>query len=161
MEDQAPTGGARREIEAALNDARVIAVATAAGDGIRSRLMPFALGQDFTVYLALKRGDPRAMLVAFNPAVSLLDITEISHGGEQREVEISGKGFLVQDGDERRKAHELLNKRAPISGGKDATVYVRVVPQRIEVRALGETAEGIPPTVLEFPEHRLVWSARA
>ncbi len=72
MKEQAPAEGARQEIEAALNDARGIAVATAAGDGIRSRLMPFAFGQDFTVYLPLKRGDPRAMLVAFNPAVSLL-----------------------------------------------------------------------------------------
>src|SRR4030043_2216495 len=132
MKDQPPAEGARREIEAPLNEARGFAVAPAAGDSIRSRLMPFAFGQDFTVYLALKRGDPRAMLVVFSPAVSLLAITEISHGGEQREVEISGKGFLGQDADERRKAHALLNKRAPISGGQDAPVYLRVVPQRIE-----------------------------
>jgi 1,4-dihydroxy-2-naphthoate octaprenyltransferase len=158
MKERAPAEGARQEIEAALNDARGIAVATAAGDGIRSRLMPFAFGQDFTVYLALKRGDPRAMLVAFNPAVSLLAITETSHGGEQREVEISGKGFLVQDADERQKAYELLNKRAPVSGGQDAPAYIRVVPQRIEVRTTGETAEGAPAAVLEFPENRLVAS---
>ncbi len=158
MDEQAPTEGARREIEVALNDVHGIAVASAVGDGIRSQLMPFAFGQDFTVYLHLERGDPRALLLAHNPAVSLLAITEGSHGGEQREVEITGKGFPVQDAGERQKAHELLSKRAPVSGGQDATVYVRVVPQRIEVRALGETAEGIPPTVLEFPENRLVAS---
>jgi 1,4-dihydroxy-2-naphthoate octaprenyltransferase len=158
MEGQAPGQGARQEIEAALNDARGIAVATAAGDGIRSRLMPFAFGQDFTVYLPLKRGDPRTMLVAFNPTVSLLLITETSHGGEQREVEITGKGFLVQDADERQKVYELLNKRAPVSGGQDALVYLRVVPQRIEMRTTGETAEGASATVLEFAETRLVAS---
>ncbi len=69
-----------------------------------------------------------------------------------------GKGFLVQDADERQKAHELLSKRAPVSGGQDAPAYVRVVPQRIEVRTTGETAEGAPATVLEFPENRLVAS---
>jgi len=158
MEEQASAGGARQEIEAALNAARGIAVATAAGDGIRSGLMPFAFGQDFTVYLPLERGDPRAMLVAFNPAVSLLAITEISDGGEQREVEITGKGFLVQDADEREKARELLSKRGPAGGEQETQAYVRVVPQRIEVRILGETAAGARATVLEFPENRLAAS---
>ncbi len=146
------------DIRAALEDAQEIAVATAAGDSIRSHLMPFAVGQDLTVYLSTKKGDPRTLQIAHNPAVSLLAIRETADGGERREVEVTGKAFLVQDVEERRKARDLLAKRSQAAGAGDALEYIRVIPQRIELRLAGETTRGTSPAVLEFPENRLAVS---
>ena len=97
MREQATAKDARQQIEAALEGVRTIAVTTTAGDSIRSRLMPFALGQDLEVYVALAKGDPRAMLIAFNPAVSLLAVDETpgagrAKGGGDLRQGVSGKG---------------------------------------------------------------------
>ncbi len=154
MREQATIKDARQQIEAALEGVRTIAVTTTAGDSIRSRLMPFALGQDLEVYVALAKSDLRAMLIAFNPAVSLLAVDETPGAAARREVEVSGKAFLVKDADERREAYDLLNKRSPLDRPEEALDFVRIVPQRIEMRS----AEGTPATALVFPENRLVVS---
>lgn len=142
---------ARREILTILGTGAEMAMATAAGEHLRVRLAPFAAREDLTFYSFVKRG-PQALQLHHHPNVSLF-ITNRSAGGELREVEIIGKALLVQDGAERSKARRLLEERGA-AFSDEAVEYVRIVPQRIEVREKAGPGDLLASRSLDFPHNR-------
>lgn len=157
MEGRARDERLSQEIRSALDGTQQATLATAAGDNLRSSLVPFAFSSDFSVYFPLRRGDLRALQMGFNPAVSLLVLQQGATPRETAEIEITGKALPVQKAAERQKARDLLAKRSVSLEAGDEQAYVRVVPIRIEVRT---TAPDRVPEALEFPENRRAVSDR-
>ncbi|MGD0765628.1 MAG: 1,4-dihydroxy-2-naphthoate octaprenyltransferase [Dehalococcoidia bacterium] len=146
-----------QQAKAALSGLQQIVVSTVAGDSVRSRLMPFAFGDDLTVYLAFAKADPAALLLSVNPAVSLLAVGDPSTG-EATELEITGKALLSDRPAERQKARDTLAGRRAGNPPSEDLRYVRVVPQRLEMRSRAEPAGAPSAIVLEFSENRRIVS---
>ena len=119
--------------------------------------MPFAFDDDLTVYLAFAKSDPSALLLAVNPAVSLLALGDPSTG-EATELEIMGKAFLSDRPAERQKARDTLAGRRDTASPSEELRYVRIVPQRLEMRRQTGSANAPGATVLEFAENRRIVS---
>ena len=156
MEDQSK-GDVLQQAKAALSGLPQVVVSTVAGDSVRSRLMPFAFDGDLTVYLAFAKADPTALLLTVNPAVSLLAVGDPSTG-EATELEIIGKAFLSDRPAERQKARDTLAGRRAATPSSEEFRYVRVVPQRLEMRGRAEPAGAPSAMVLEFAENRRIVS---
>ena len=150
----------REEILSVLESVAVAAVATSAGNGMRNRMMHYASDQNFNCYLATIKGDPKTAQITHQPSVSLL----IYEGGgdinDSREVEISGKAVIVKDQAERQKALEITAKRSPVvkylmeAGNEEVLDCIKVAPEVVKFRVFKEIVQGLPPTVIEFPENR-------
>lgn len=147
----------REEILAVLEDVEVAAVATSEGEHTRVRMMHYATDENFNLYLASMKGDPKIIQMTGNPSVSLLVYKDRTGLNRSREVEISGKAFIVRDEKERGEALETTSMRSPMETGNAGLLdCIKVVPQTVKYRVFGEIVEGMPPTVVEFPENREV-----
>lgn len=152
------------EVMEVLKQIEVAAVATAAGDRTRTRMTHFAPDEDFTIYLASMKGDPKTLQITQRPSVSLLVHQPGESVVESKEVEIIGSAFIVKDKEEREKALAMDAKRSPVvkylmeTGNQDVLDVIKVVPETIKFRIFKEIVQGTPPTVLEFPKNRKVVS---
>lgn len=151
---------ARSEILAVLEEAEVAAIATAAGKGMRNRMMHFAVDEDLNVYLASMKGDPKMLQMTRQPAVALLVYRNDGDVNDSREVEVCGRAIIVRDEDERQRALAASARKSPVvkylveTGNAGMLDCIKVVPENIKYRVFGEIVQGKPPTVLDFPEHQ-------
>ena len=158
------TQHSRKEIQSLMESVDVTAVATSAGDRLRVRMMHYANDEDFTIYLATMKGDPKTVQMTHYPSISLLCHQPGADINESREVEITGKALFVRDQKERERALEMTAKRSPVvkylteSGNSGMLDCIKVVPDTIKFRIFNEVVQGIPPTVIEFPQNREVIS---
>jgi len=147
------------EVLAALRAEETAVVATHGGGGeIRTRKMHYAVDDDFNVYLASMRGDPKTVQIAYHPTVSLLVYRRAERLADSGEVEISGRAVKVREDAERERAFAMLREVSPVvehlvaAGKGDLLEVIKVVPIWIKYRIFREITQGVPPTVLEFPE---------
>lgn len=158
------TGHTRHDVLAMLRQNSVATVATAAGRMVRQRMMHYAVSDDFTVYLATMKADPKIQQILHCPSVALLVHEGMADVNQSRETEIIGQAILVQDEDERQTALAATAVASPVvaylsSIGQTALLdCVKIVPETIKYRVFGEIVQGQPPTVLEFPHNRQVVS---
>lgn len=148
----------REEVLSLLKEAEVAVVATASGDKIRTRMMHFATDDDFLIYVATMKGDPKTIQMTNRPSVSILAHFPAADFNQSREIEITGTPAFVTDSGERAKALELTARKSPVvkhltqSGNADLLDCIRIEPHVVKLRVFGEIAQGVAPTVLEFPE---------
>lgn len=149
----------RDEILSAMDAVVTAFVSTAAGAGIRSRMMHFWNDGQFNIYLASMKGDPKTLQITENPTLSLLILRQGENVNESSEVEVTGKAHLLKDGSEKDEAFEALAGRSPVvgymkeTGNLDLLDCIKVVPILLKYRIFGEIVQGQPPTVLEFSEN--------
>lgn len=149
-----------QEIRDILAKVALVAVATASGDEIRTRLMHYAYQDDFTIYLASVKGDPKVVQMTRQPSISLLIADTSGQFPEMKEVEITGRAVMVNNEEERQRAFTLEAPRSPIVGylyqNNQTSVLdcIRVVPQVVKFRVAGEVVQGQSPTVVTFPQNR-------
>ena len=146
------------DILSVLRSVEVVAVATSAGDRVRNRMMHYAVDEDFNIYLATMKSDPKTIQITNRPSIALL----VHTGGEDinhwQEVEIIGKAHITKDERERQKALELTAQRSPVvkhlvgTGNAGVLDCIKVAPQTVKFRVFREIVQGLPPTVIEFPE---------
>lgn len=154
----------KEEILSLMEDVPVVVVATAAGEVIRTRMMHYASDSDFNIYLATMKGDPKTIQLTHHPSISLLVHQSGANITESREVEITGKAVFVRDEQERAHALEMTAKRSPVvkylmdSGNGGLLDCLKVVPSTVKLRIFSEITQGMPPTVIEFPQNRAVVS---
>ncbi|MBI4180449.1 MAG: 1,4-dihydroxy-2-naphthoate octaprenyltransferase [Chloroflexi bacterium] len=154
----------RAEILKLMEEVAVAAIATSAGEGMRIRMMHYATDDNFNIYLATIKGDPKTVQMTNHPSISLLLHHSGSNINESKEVEITGKAIFVRDEKEREQALEMTAKRSPVvkylteTGNSGMLDCIKVVPDTIKFRIFNEIVQGIPPTVIEFPQNRQVVS---
>ncbi len=154
----------QEEIRSLMESVEVAAVATSAAEGMRVRMMHYATDENFNIYLATIKGDPKTVQMTHHPSISLLVHQSGDDINESKEVEITGKALFVRDQKERERALEMTAKRSPVvkylteSGNSGMLDCVKVVPDTIKFRIFKEIVQGMPPTVIEFPQNRQVVS---
>ncbi len=127
-------------------------------------MMHFASDDDLNLYLATMKGDPKTVQITHHPSVSLLVYKGGDDINDSHEVEISGKAVIVKDRKERQRALELTAKRSPVvkhlvgAGNEGILDCIKVAPEVVKLRIFKEIVQGLPPTVLEYPENRTVVS---
>jgi len=154
-------GHSQEEILAALKAEQTAVVATKGGGGeIRTRKMHYAVDDDFNIYLASMKGDPKTVQITYHPTVSLLVYNQAERLTDSSEVEISGRAVKVKEEAEREKAFAKLQEVSPVvkylveSNNTGILEVIKVVPIVIKYRIFNEITQGIPPTVLEFRERQ-------
>ncbi|MFQ6003627.1 MAG: pyridoxamine 5'-phosphate oxidase family protein, partial [Candidatus Zixiibacteriota bacterium] len=158
------SGHDKREIAAVLNSVEVAVVSTFAGEQLRSRMMHYAADEDFNMYLATMKGDPKTVQLTHHPSIAILVHKPSDNVSEAKEVEITGKAFIIKNEQERNKAFQLIALRSPVvkylleTHNEDRLDCIKILPERIKYRVFGEIVQGLPPTVVEFPQHRAVVS---
>ncbi len=146
-----------------MRDTPVAAVATSAGRTVRNRMMHYAFDKDLNCYLASMKGDPKTVQITQQPSIALLVYDPGPETGASREVEIGGKATIVTDED-REKGLQLCAQRSPVVahlmkvGNEGLLDCIKVTPKVAKLRVFREIVQGKPPTVLEFPENRVVES---
>lgn len=154
----------REEILSLMENVAVAAVATSAGEGMRIRMMHHATDENFNIYLATIKGDPKTVQMTRHPSISLLIHQSGADINESKEVEITGKALFVREQKERERALEMTARRSPVvkylteTGNSAMLDCVKVVPDTVKFRIFSEIVQGIPPTVIEFPQNRQVVS---
>ena len=154
----------QEEILSLMENVKVAAIATSAGEGLRNRMMHYATDDNFNIYLATIKGDPKTVQMTNYPSISLLVHQSGADINESKEVEITGKALFVRDQQEREVALEMTAKRSPVvkhltdTGNSGMLDCVKVVPDTIKFRIFAEIVQGTPPTVMEFPQNRQVVS---
>jgi 1,4-dihydroxy-2-naphthoate octaprenyltransferase len=157
----------RKDILSLLENTEVAAIATAAGDRLRVRMMHYATDENFNIYIATMKGDPKTVQLTNCPSISLLIYQPGVDINEAREVEITGKAIFVRDPQERELALKMTAKKSPVvkyltdSGNSGVLDCIKVAPDTIKFRIFKEIVQGIPPTVIELPQNRQVvndWS---
>ena len=154
----------REEILALMQSIPVAAIATSAGEKPRIRMMHYAADENFTVYLATMKGDPKTVQMTNYPSISLLIHKDGGDINESREVEITGKAFFVRDNEERERALAMTAKTSPVvqylvgTGNASVLDCIKVLPDTVKYRIFKEIVQGMPPTVVEFPQNRHVVS---
>jgi len=152
------------EMISLLENVEVISVATSAGENIRIRMMHHAADEEFNIYLATMKGDPKTAQMTHHPSISLLAHQPGTDINGSKEVEITGKALFVKDPKEREQALEMTARKSPVvkhlveAGNSDILDLIKVVPNLIKFRIFREIMQGIPPTVIEFPQNRQVIS---
>ncbi|MDI6757726.1 MAG: prenyltransferase, partial [Endomicrobiia bacterium] len=139
-----------------VNEAAVCCVSTLAGDHIKNRMMHFAVTPDFRFYLTSMKDDPKTKQLALCPRISIL--AHIAGGGftEAKEMEVAGRGEIIEDENGRRKAIGLLMDRSPVVaqmaqyGKLGLLSFIEVVPQSIKFRRVKDILQGIKPTIIDF-----------
>jgi 1,4-dihydroxy-2-naphthoate octaprenyltransferase len=150
----------KKEILSILNDLKVAGIATSEGDHIRIRMMHYALDKKFNIYLSSMKGDPKIIQLTTNPSISMLAHESQENINNSKEVEITGKALILKDEKERTKALEAIAERSPVvaylksTGNESMLECIQVIPQTVKLRIFEEIVQGLPPTVLEFPENR-------
>ncbi len=150
----------KEEVLGMLNKVPVATVATAAGEKVRTRMMHFAADEDFSIYLATMKGDPKTLQLTHHPFVSLLVHEPGADINDSREVEIEGSARFVRDDAQREKALKLTAQRSPVvqyltsTGNAGLLDCLQVVPETVKYRVFKEIVQGMPPTVLEFPQNK-------
>ncbi len=154
----------QEEIRLLMENVEVAAVATSAGESVRIRMMHYATDENFNIYLATLKGDPKTVQMTHHPSISLLIHQSGADINESKEVEITGKALFVRDQKEREQALEMTAKRSPVvkylteTGNSGMLDCIKVVPDTIKFRIFKEIVQGMPPTVIEFPRNRQVVS---
>jgi len=147
------------EILDSLNAIDEMAVGTKAGTRLRSRMMHFAVDNDFRVYAASMKGDPKTLQIVNDPSISLLVLDRRTEQSGWREIEITGRAAIVTDPAERARALEMVAGPSPIvahlkgAGQTDILDFIRITPIEVKMRVFGEIVAGMPPTVVEFEEN--------
>src|SRR5690554_5094587 len=85
-----------------LQSAETVVVATSAAETLRLRMMHLGFQDDFTVYLASMRNDPKVIQMTNHPAVTLLANRLPDDVNQSEEVEYNGKALLIRDPQERQ-----------------------------------------------------------
>ena len=150
----------KKEIVAALNSVEVAVVSTFAGEQVRSRMMHYAVDEELNVYIATMKGDPKTIQLTHHPSVTVLGYKQADNINEARETEITGKAFFIKSDEEKANAFKIIAPKSPVvnymleSGNEDRLDCIKILQERIKYRIFGEIVQGLPPTVLEFPQHR-------
>lgn len=154
----------KEEILSMMEGVEVTTVATSSGDKLRTRMMHYATDENFNIYLATMKGDPKTIQMTHQPSISLLVHHSGSDINESKEVEITGKALFVRDAEERERALEMTAKRSPVvkylteTGNSGLLDCIKVVPDTVKFRVFSEIVQGMPPTVIEFPQNQQVVS---
>ncbi len=157
-------GHSSEEILSVLRSVEVAAVATSAGDRMRNRMMHYAADEGFNIYLATMKGDPKTVQITNCPSIALLVHKSAGDINDSQEVEIIGKALITKDERERQRALEATAQRSPVvkylveTGNAGVLDCIKVAPQTVKLRIFREIVQGLPPTVIEFPENRGVIS---
>ena len=151
----------REQVLADLKGESTIVVATHSGqEEIRTRKMHCFYTDDFSVYLASLKNDPKTIQITYHPMVSLLAYVSSETLTESNEIEIFGKAIKVHDEAEKFTAFTGLQKVSPVvkhfveTRKTDLLEIIKVSPYWIKYRNFTEIIQGIPPTVLDFPEKK-------
>jgi uncharacterized pyridoxamine 5'-phosphate oxidase family protein len=148
------------EILSVLRSVEVAAVATSAGDRVRNRMMHYAVDEDLNIYLATMKGDPKTVQITNRPSIALLVHKSGDDINGSQEVEIVGKALIIRDERERQRALAATGQRSPVvkhlvgTGNAGVLDCIKVAPQTVKFRVFREIVQGLPPTVIEFPENR-------
>ncbi len=150
----------KEEILSVLREISQTTVATFKGSKIRTRIMHFVNDDEFNIYLASLKGDPKTIQMTQNPSISLLALKYEGEFPSATEVEITGWAEIVPDEDARSKWFKEEASKSPIvkymvdTGNTDKLDLIRVRPEIVKYRVAQEIVQGIPPTVLQFPENK-------
>lgn len=154
----------QEEILTLMQSVEVAAVATSAGEQMRIRMMHYASDENFNIYLATLKGDPKTIQMTHHPSISLLVHYSGADINESKEVEITGKALFVRDHKERERALAMTARRSPVvkylteTGNSGMLDCIKVAPDTVKFRLFKEIVQGVPPTVIEFPYNRQVVS---
>lgn len=141
-----------------LGRAEVAAVGTSNMGSPRQRMMHFAADQNFDIYLTSMKGDPKIVQWRNIPETAML-IHQGDKFMEMEECEVIGRAEIVPERD-RPKAVALLRDRSPIVAqmeqqqALDRLEFIRVLPSTVKYRYVPEILQGVPPTLIDFPENR-------
>jgi len=147
------------EIRDVIEGADAVHVSTISGTSIRARMMHFGLGEGFQIYLASMKGDPKTMQLSGNRNIALLFRRQSPDERDSAEVEINGVAELVKDENERQIAFALEAPKSSTvsgliqSGNTRLLDCIRVRPIQMKFRVFREIVQGVPPTVIDFPEN--------
>ncbi len=151
----------KEEILENLRSRDVLFVSTLQGKNIKSRIMHFYADENFVIFLASMKNDPKITQILSNPNVSLLCHIEEKELQDSKEVEITGVAKLVKDEAERERALKWLSQKSPVvkalleSGKDDLLSCIKIIPESVKYRVFKEIVQGFPPTVIEFPKANL------
>lgn len=154
----------KKEVLEYLERAEVAAVGTSNMGAPRQRMMHFGSDENFNMYVSSLKGDPKIIQWSNIPETAML-----IHQGptfmEMEEVEVIGRAEIIRNKKERKKAIELMNIRSPIVANfykinaTDRLEFIRIKPYIVKYRFVPEILQGEKPTIFEFPENRLSFSA--
>lgn len=136
-------------------------VATAAGVDIRSRMMHYWNDENFNVYLATMKGDPKTLQITENPSVSLLILKRTENINDSSEIEVTGRAYYVKNEGERDRVFQALAGKSPVvkylseTNSLGVLDCIKVVPVLLKYRVFKEIVQGLSPTVFEFPENKM------
>lgn len=151
----------KEEILSVMAEVDVASVATASGVDIRSRMMHYWNDENFNVYVATMKGDPKTLQITENPSVSLLILKRNDNINDSAEIELTGKASHVKNETEKEKALQALAGKSPVvkylkeTNSLGVLDCVKVTPVLVKYRVFKDIVQGMPPTVFEFPENRL------
>ncbi|MDP2730439.1 MAG: 1,4-dihydroxy-2-naphthoate octaprenyltransferase [Dehalococcoidales bacterium] len=154
----------QEEILSMMGNVEVAAIATSAGESLRIRMMHYAADESFNIYLATMKGDPKTVQLTNYPSISLLVHQSGDDINNSREAEITGKAVFVRDQAERARALKIVATRSPVvkylteSGNSSLLDCIKVMPALVKYRVFSEIVQGMPPTVIEFPQNRRIVS---
>lgn len=154
----------RKEVLEYLERAEVAAVGTSNMGTPRQRMMHFGTDDDFNMYVSSMKGDPKIIQWSNIPETAML-IHQGATFMEMEEVEVIGRAEIIRNKEERKKAIELMNRRSPIVANfykinaTDRLEFIRIKPFIVKYRFVPEILQGEKPTIFEFPENRLSFSA--
>jgi len=139
----------------------VATVATASGASIRSRMMHYWNDENFNVYLATMKGDPKTLQITENPSVSLLILKRTGNINDSSEIEVTGRASYVKNEGEKDRALQALAGKSPVvkylrdTNSLGVLDCIKVVPVLLKYRVFEEIVQGLPPTVVEFHENKV------
>lgn len=151
----------KEEILRDLKRSDVLFVSTLKGKSIKSRVMHFYTDDNFDIFLASMKNDPKIIQILSNPNASLLCHIEEKELQDSKEVEITGIAKIIDDETERKRALNLLSQKSPVvkalleSGKDDLLSCIKIIPESIKYRVFKEIVQGFPPTVIEFSKTNL------
>lgn len=146
----------KEEILGCLEKIQFGTVSTFDGKRIRSRCMHFANDNNFALYLSTMKGDPKTFQIAKNDNFSFIVHTNDENFMDLREIEITGKGCIVSNKEERTNAIKLLALKSPVvkslsdSNNTDMLDVLKVIPSILKYRIFNEIIRGVKPTILQF-----------
>jgi 1,4-dihydroxy-2-naphthoate octaprenyltransferase len=141
--------------------ASVACVSSFAGTNIRNRMMHFAIGSDFTFYLASMKADPKIRQLLSRSDISLLIHIPGPHFAEDREIEVTGTAAVLKEDTRIQEALELLKPRSPVvgtmvqSGNVRLLRFIAVRPQTVKYRYVKDILQGHAPQIIRFESNAL------
>ncbi len=154
----------REEVLAFLEKAEVAAVGTSNMGTPRQRMMHFGADEHFNLYVSSLKGDPKIIQWSNIPETAIL-IHQGNTFMEMEEVEVIGRAMIVHQKEERERVLAIMTKRSPIVanfnqvGATDRLDFICIKPFLVKYRFVPEILQGEKPTIFEFPENRLQYSA--